>query len=69
MVNSHRKIFRPLLAKKASLPAALRLHYRMNTYPHHQLPTRQQVSAVLAWMQRKGLLRAMPEYADVTWTP
>ena len=68
-VNSRRKIFRPLLAEKAHLPGPLKKHYRMSSYPHHQLPTRQEIASVLEWMQRKGLLRSRPAYADITWTP
>jgi NitT/TauT family transport system substrate-binding protein len=68
-VNSRRKIFRPLLAEKARLPVPLKEHYRMSSYPHHQLPTRQEISDVLTWMQGKGLLRSKPTYADMTWTP
>jgi hypothetical protein len=68
-VNSHRKVFRPVLVADAHFPTALAKHYRMNTYPHHQLPTKAQIAAVVTWMQDKGLLRDAPSYADVTWMP
>jgi NitT/TauT family transport system substrate-binding protein len=67
--NSRRKVFRPLLVQWAGWPSSLAVRYRMNTYPHHQLPTKQQVWAILSWMRTKDLLGPFPRYADVVWTP
>jgi hypothetical protein len=53
---------------QAKLPAPLATSYAVNTYPTAQLPTTEEVTSVLDWMQTKGLLKTPLTYADLTWT-
>jgi NitT/TauT family transport system substrate-binding protein len=69
LANIQREQFRQLLVTQAGMPKSLSKHYRMNTYPHHDLPAEPDVTSVLTWMRKKGLLTAVPSYADITWTP
>jgi NitT/TauT family transport system substrate-binding protein len=69
IVNADPNAWRATLVEKARLPEPLRTTYRVNHYPPHQLPTRAEVDAVLAWMRAKGLLRNPVSYGDLVWAP
>jgi NitT/TauT family transport system substrate-binding protein len=69
IVNKDPGAFRALLVEKARIPKPLESTYAVNTYPKHQLPTQEQVSDVLDWMQGAGLLTKDVTYADLTWKP
>jgi NitT/TauT family transport system substrate-binding protein len=68
VVNKDPNAQRALLVDKARLPEPLKADYQVNTYPKHQLPTKEQVSDVLDWMKGAGLLTKELTYADLTWT-
>jgi NitT/TauT family transport system substrate-binding protein len=67
-VNKDPNAQRTLLVDKARLPEPLKADYQVNTYPLHQLPTKEQVSDVLEWMKGAGLLTKDIAYADLTWS-
>lgn len=69
IVNKDPGSFRGLLVEKARLPKPLESTYAVNTYPMHQLPTEDQVQAVLDWMDGAGLLAKSVTYKDLVWTP
>lgn len=69
IVNKDPSAFRALLVEKARIPKPLESTYAVNTYPKHQLPTKEQVSDVLDWMAGAGLLTKDVTYADLTWKP
>jgi NitT/TauT family transport system substrate-binding protein len=69
LVNANPNAYRPLLVEKAALPAELASDYRVNKYPKHQLPTADQVNAVLEWMRAKGLLSGDLNYDQMVWEP
>jgi NitT/TauT family transport system substrate-binding protein len=66
-INANPGSFRSLLVEKAKLPKPLEATYPVNTYPSHQLPKEEDVSAVLTWMQGKKLITDIPAYSDLTW--
>jgi NitT/TauT family transport system substrate-binding protein len=68
VVNKDPNAQRTLLVDKARLPEPLKADYQVNTYPLHQLPTKEQVSDVLEWMKGAGLLTKDIAYADLTWS-
>jgi NitT/TauT family transport system substrate-binding protein len=68
VVNKDPNAQRTLLVDKARLPEPLKADYQVNTYPLHQLPTKEQVSDVLEWMKGAGLLTKAITYADLTWS-
>jgi NitT/TauT family transport system substrate-binding protein len=57
IINSDPNAQRALLVAKGRLPAPIAQEYKINTYPTHQLPTKEQVDAVLAWMMDNKLLK------------
>ncbi len=65
-VNADPESFRPMLVEKARLPESLATTYKVNTYPTAQVPTSEQVGAVLEWMKTKGYLSAEVTYEDLT---
>ena len=67
-INADPASFRQLLVDKAKLPAPLATSYVVNTYPKAQLPTEEEVTRVLDWMQTKGLIKTPLTYGDLTWT-
>jgi len=69
VVNKDPNAQRTLLVDKARLPEPLKADYQVNTYPKHQLPTKEQVGDVLDWMTGAGLLTKTLTYADLTWSP
>lgn len=66
IVNADPNAWRGLLVEKARLPEPLATTYEVETYPKHQLPTAEQVNAVLEWMRAKGLLKTPLTYGDLT---
>lgn len=64
-VNADPDAWRDLLVEKARLPEELRDTYAVNTYPEHQVPTEDQVDAVLTWMTDKGLLTETLAYEEL----
>jgi len=62
-INKAPESYRALLVEKAKLPKSLESSYKVNTYPEHQLPAKEDIAAVLAWMDAKGYLkgRVTPE--------
>lgn len=69
VVNRDPNAQRALLVEKAGLPTPLETDYQVNTYPKHQLPTKEQVGDVLDWMKGAGLLTKELTYAELTWSP
>jgi len=69
VVNKDPGAQRGLLVEKARLPKPLESTYAVNTYPTHQLPTPDQVSAVLDWMEGADLLAKSVTYKDLVWSP
>ena len=65
-INKAPDSVRALLVEKAKLPQSLATSYKINTYPTHQLPSRADVEAVLAWMKSKGYLKADVTYGQLT---
>lgn len=67
-VNKDPNSLRALLVDKARLPEPLKDTYEVNTYPTAQLPTQEEVVAVLTWMKVEKLLTTDVTYADLTWS-
>ncbi len=65
IVNEDPDAWRDTLVEQARLPEPLRDTYRVNTYPAAQVPTAEQVGAVLEWMTAKGLLTTTLTYEDL----
>lgn len=65
IVNEDPDAWRDLLVEKARLPEPIAQTYGISTYPAHQLPTQEQVDAVLEWMQAKKLLKEPVTYGDL----
>ena len=65
-INKAPEANRALLVEKAKLPKSLEASYTINTYPLHQLPTKADVDAVLAWMSAKGYLKTAVTYEQLT---
>ena len=65
-INKAPESYRTLLVDKAKLPASLKDSYKINVYPAHQLPTKDEVTAVLDWMRAKGYLKADVTYEQLT---
>ena len=65
-INADPTAYRTLLVQKAKLPPPLANTYKVNTYPTHQLPTAEEVNAVLQWMRDKGYLKADVTYDQLT---
>lgn len=55
-INADPDAWRDTLVDQARLPEPLKVTYRINTYPEHQVPGQEQVSSVLDWMTAKGYL-------------
>lgn len=56
IVNEDPDAWRELLVEQARLPEPIKDTYRINAYPTAQIPTDEQVDAVLAWMVGKGVI-------------
>ncbi len=64
-INKDPNHYRQTLVDKARLPQPLATTYQVNTYPTHQLPTQEEVDAVLSWMKTKGYLKGNVTYQDL----
>lgn len=64
-VNADPNAWRATLVEKARLPEPIKDTYAIQTYPLHQLPTAEQVNAVLDWMKVEGLLKTELTYEDL----
>jgi len=64
-VNGDPDAWRDTLVDKARLPEELRDTYAVNEYPEAQVPTQEQVDAVLTWMTDKGLLTQTLTYEQL----
>ncbi|PKQ10052.1 MAG: nitrate ABC transporter substrate-binding protein [Actinobacteria bacterium HGW-Actinobacteria-9] len=67
LVNEDPDAWRELLVEQARVPEPIKDSYEINTYPMHEVPTKEQVESVLEWMQRKGLLTEPPTYEDLVY--
>lgn len=67
LVNEDPDAWRDLLVEQARVPEPIKDSYEINTYPMHEVPTKEQVMAVLDWMQRKGLLTEPPTYENLVY--
>jgi len=56
IINEDPDAWRELLVEQARLPEPVKDSYRVNTYPMAQIPTAEQVDAVLSWMYAKGVI-------------
>ncbi|MBE0418080.1 MAG: ABC transporter substrate-binding protein, partial [Coriobacteriia bacterium] len=65
IVNEDPDAWRDLLVEQARLPEPIKDSYRINAYPAAQIPTAEQVEAVLAWMRDKGTLERALTYEDL----
>jgi NitT/TauT family transport system substrate-binding protein len=65
-INKAPNAYRATLVEKAKLPKALEASYKVNSYPTHQLPSKADVGAVLAWMKAKGYLKNDVTYEQLT---
>jgi len=64
-INKDPNAYRDLLVEKARLPESLATTYQVNTYPTAQVPTQDDVDAVLLWMKTKGYLKGDVTYPDL----
>ena len=65
-INKDPNAYRATLVQKAKLPKSLESTYKVNTYPMHVLPSKDDVDAVLAWMKDKGYLKTDVTYEQLT---
>jgi NitT/TauT family transport system substrate-binding protein len=65
-INADPNAFRPTLVEQARLPEPLAETYEVNTYPTNQLPSQEDIDAVLSWMKIKGYLKSEVTYEDLT---
>lgn len=65
VVNEDPDVWRDLLVEKARLPEPVKDTYRLNEYSKAQIPSNEQVNAVLAWMTEKGMLQNGMTYEDL----
>ncbi len=65
VVNEDPDAWRGLLVEQARLPEPIKDNYPVNVYPAAQLPTVEQVDAVVEWMLGKGLLETALTYEDL----
>ena len=65
VINEEPDAWRDTLVDKARLPEPIRDIYVISTYPMHQIPTAEQVEAVFAWMEGKGLINEPLVYEDL----
>lgn len=65
LVNADPEAYRSLLVERAKLPEPVKDTYKINTYPKADIPTADQVDAVLAWMDTKKLLGKPVTFEDL----
>ncbi|MHB9004103.1 MAG: ABC transporter substrate-binding protein [Coriobacteriia bacterium] len=67
LINEDPDAWRDLLVEQARVPEPIKDSYEINTYPMHEVPTKEQVQLVFDWMQRKGLLTEAPTYENLVY--
>jgi len=65
IVNADPDAWRGLLVEQGRLPEPIKDTYRINAYPTAQIPTVEQVNAVLDWMRNKGTLQSELTFEDL----
>jgi len=65
VVNADPEAYRATLVEQAKLPEPIAGTYKINTYPKSDMPTSEQVEAVLAWMETKDLLGKPVTFEDL----
>lgn len=65
LVNADPEAYRSALVERAKLPEPVKDTYRINAYPKADIPTAEQVDAVLAWMETKKLLGKPVTFEDL----
>ncbi len=63
--NADPDAYRATLVERAKLPEPIKDSYKINTYPKADVPSEEQISAVLAWMDTKKLLGKPVTYEDL----
>ena len=65
IVNADPEAWRELLVERAQLPEPIKETYRISAYPTAQIPTTEQVNAVIDWLRTKGTLQSEITYEDL----
>jgi len=65
IVNEDPDVWRDTLVEMARLPEPIKDAYVISAYPEHETPSKEQVDAVLSWMEGKGLLTERVTYEDL----
>lgn len=65
IVNADPEAWRELLVERAQLPEPIKDTYRISAYPTAQIPTTEQVNAVIDWLRAKGTLQSEITYEDL----
>lgn len=68
VVNADPDAWRDTLVEKARLPEPIKDTYAVNTYPTSQLPSEEEVRAVVDWMKRVGLIEGNIPYNKLVWS-
>jgi len=64
-INADPDAFRDLLVEMARMPEPIKDTYAVDHFPAPQVPTKEQVEAVIEWMQDKDLLSVSLTYEDI----
>jgi len=64
-INADPDAFRDLLVEMARVPEPIKDTYAVDHFPAPQVPTREQVEAVIKWMEDKNLLSLSLTYEDI----
>jgi len=64
-INADPEAFRPLMVEVARLPEAIQATYVIDHFSPPQVPTREQVGAVIEWMEAKNLISPGLTYEDI----
>ncbi|MDP2181029.1 MAG: MetQ/NlpA family ABC transporter substrate-binding protein [Actinomycetota bacterium] len=65
LVNAKPDSWRTMLVDKARLPEPIKDSYKISTYPTHDVPSKEQIDAVLGWMGDKQLLKETVTYENL----
>ena len=65
IVNSDPDAWRDTLVEKARLPEPIKTTYAISVYAEHQVPTAEQIDAVLVWMEDNELLPEPVTFEDL----
>lgn len=65
LVNKNPDEWRIMLVDKARLPDPIKDSYQISTYPAHAVPSKEQIDAVLGWMEGKKLLQKPVTFEDL----